>query len=262
MEADSGLQVDARQNGLHFRPGAGSDMKYAVPEPEYSAIEPDAAVANHSPTLPESRSRICGLRHTTFVLSVLLAVVLVLGVASAALAGHYATMRDGGFVLPLSSIQPCVMNLHRLTIFFACRASSPACPAVNSAGGASNSSNSSSSSNNNSTLHLTPTTNCTSLSTQWTAPYTKAQFNLHCKTDFVGNDLFGTFTYTFEDCINNCALYNQHFSTRGIGNCIGVSYTINATAFPPSYIGNCFLKGASGAATVSPDTSSAVAVNS
>ena len=141
--------------------------------------------------------------------------------------------------------------------------STPACPAVNSVNGLSNSSsNSNNGGNNNSTLILRPITNCTSLGTQYTAPYTKALFNLHCKTDFVGNDLFGTFTYTFEDCINNCALFNQNFNSHGLGNCTGVSYTTNATAFPPWYKGNCFLKGAAGDGSTSQDTSSAVTVTS
>ena len=95
MQTGSGLEVDARQNGLHSRPDAGTDTKYAITKPEYLGMEPDAAVATPPHMSPESRRRIFGLRQSTFVLSVVLAIVLALGITSAALAGHYA-MRVGG----------------------------------------------------------------------------------------------------------------------------------------------------------------------
>ena len=87
MQTNAGLEVDARQIGLY---SAGDIAKYAVTQPENAGFEPDAVGASTFLSSPETPRKIVGLRQTIFVLSVLLAVVLILGVASAALAGHYA----------------------------------------------------------------------------------------------------------------------------------------------------------------------------
>ncbi len=90
MQTNAGLEVDARQIGLYSPLRADDIAKYAVAQPENAGFGPDAAGASTFPSSPETPRKIVGLRQTIFVLSVLLAVVLILGVASAALAGHYA----------------------------------------------------------------------------------------------------------------------------------------------------------------------------
>ncbi len=161
------------------------------------------------------------------------------------------------------------------------RLSSPAlsinCPTPSAVGptyssGSNNSSNNcptpsavgptySSGSNNssNDTVIFKPISNCSSLGTQYSSPNTQAQFAVHCQTDFAYNDLFSIFIYTFEDCINSCASFNQHYSTNGVGNCTHISYSTNMTVFPKA---NCYIKGASRDGTFNLIVDSAVVVTS
>ena len=89
MQTGSGLEVDARQNGLHSPQGTGDHFKYPATNPESSGIKPDGRTIT-SLSKGAENNRVFGLRQTIFILSILLAVVLALGVTSAALAGHYA----------------------------------------------------------------------------------------------------------------------------------------------------------------------------
>lgn len=97
MEKGPGLEVDSRQNGLHSHSDGTS--------PKYSAIGPDSgsagdyAVGNgvyaSQNTMGEPQRKILGLRRTTFTLSLLLAIVLILGIVSAVGAGTCASKNGG-----------------------------------------------------------------------------------------------------------------------------------------------------------------------
>ena len=66
-------------------------------------------------------------------------------------------------------------------------------------------------------------------------------FNLHCSTDFPGSDLTGVYAYSFEECMNTCATYNDIRTDEGSQGvpCYGVSFDPTMTILA----GNCFLKG-------------------
>ena len=88
MQTSSGLEVDARQNGLHSTLLASDDAKYTGVK-----IEPTSPSTN-SPS-PERPKKILGLQQAALVLSVVLAVVLILEAVSAVIAGVYtARTRD------------------------------------------------------------------------------------------------------------------------------------------------------------------------
>ena len=119
---------------------------------------------------------------------------------------------------------------------------------VSSPGAASPQSSSSSNTTNTTapSIHdIKPTSECKSLP----SPFTSAKgssYNLACGTDLVESeslnapDLVGVYVYTFTDCVNACAIYNDARVTGDHGNstCYAVSYNFalgQAT-------GNCWLK--------------------
>ena len=54
-------------------------------------------------------------------------------------------------------------------------------------------------------------------------------------------DLMGVYVYTFTDCVNACANYNDNSTTGNHGNstCYAVSFNFALAAD----VGNCWLKG-------------------
>ncbi|KAK0744321.1 hypothetical protein B0T21DRAFT_380643 [Apiosordaria backusii] len=67
-------------------------------------------------------------------------------------------------------------------------------------------------------------------------------FDVNCMMDFVGPgvDLTGMTSYTFEDCIKACAIYNNMARNN---TCVGVHFNANLTRIVPRVGGNCWLKG-------------------
>ncbi|KAK0671949.1 hypothetical protein QBC41DRAFT_383968 [Cercophora samala] len=67
-------------------------------------------------------------------------------------------------------------------------------------------------------------------------------FDVNCMMDFrgVGVDLTGMTSYTFEDCIRACAIYNNMARNN---TCVGVGFSANLTTILPRVGGNCWLKG-------------------
>ncbi|KAK4654439.1 hypothetical protein QC762_403760 [Podospora pseudocomata] len=67
-------------------------------------------------------------------------------------------------------------------------------------------------------------------------------FDVNCMMDFkgVGVDLTGMTSYTFEDCIKACAIYNNIARNN---TCVGVGFSANLTTILPKVGGNCWLKG-------------------
>ncbi|KAK4175090.1 hypothetical protein QBC36DRAFT_190718 [Triangularia setosa] len=67
-------------------------------------------------------------------------------------------------------------------------------------------------------------------------------FDVNCMMDFKGPgvDLTGMTSYTFEDCIRACAIYNNMARNN---TCVGVGFSANLTTILPRVGGNCWLKG-------------------
>ncbi|KAK4199257.1 hypothetical protein QBC40DRAFT_340651 [Triangularia verruculosa] len=67
-------------------------------------------------------------------------------------------------------------------------------------------------------------------------------FDVNCMMDVkgVGVDLTGMTSYTFEDCIKACAIYNNMARNN---TCVGVGFSANLTTILPKVGGNCWLKG-------------------
>lgn len=95
---------------------------------------------------------------------------------------------------------------------------------------------------------IKPTSECKSL----ISPFTSARgstYTLECGIDLLETvdfgeqvlDLMGVYVYTFTDCVNACATYNDKRMTGNHGNstCYSVSYNFALTA----HEGNCWLKG-------------------
>lgn len=118
MEKASGLEVDSRQHGLH--------LPQAADEPHYKPLEPDFAGDSgeylHQHQRARAPRKIFGLRRTTFTLSTILAIVLILGIVSAISAGTCAS-KNGGYVTLL--LLQWHGTQHGLTNSIAIRADSP-----------------------------------------------------------------------------------------------------------------------------------------
>ncbi|KAK4187429.1 hypothetical protein QBC35DRAFT_498775 [Podospora australis] len=67
-------------------------------------------------------------------------------------------------------------------------------------------------------------------------------FDVNCMMDFIGPgvDLTGMTTYTFDDCIRACAIFNKQARNN---TCVGVHFNANLTTILPKVHGNCWLKG-------------------
>ena len=90
---------------------------------------------------------------------------------------------------------------------------------------------------------IKPTSECKSL----ISPFTSAKgstYTLECGVDllekfyFHENDLMGVYVYTFTDCVNACAFYNDA-GNHGNSTCYAVSFNFALSADK----GNCWLKG-------------------
>ncbi len=84
----------------------------------------------------------------------------------------------------------------------------------------------------------TPTFNCIPSAT-YTAQITDFVFTSRCGTDYAGQDLLGLYMYSFDDCIEACANWNEQAAGRN-ASCRAISY--DTTMSLP--VGNCFLKPA------------------
>ena len=93
MEKGSSLEVDARQNGLHA-PQVASEPKYKAIGPDADGVVGSGAYTYQGQVIQETR-KILGLRRTTFTLSALLAIALILGIVSAVGAGTCASKNGG-----------------------------------------------------------------------------------------------------------------------------------------------------------------------
>ena len=94
--------------------------------------------------------------------------------------------------------------------------------------------------------NIKPTSECKSLSSFFTSAK-GSTFDLRCGIDlnaigiYDSSDLVGVYVYTFTDCVNACAIFNDRTSTGGHGNrtCYAVSFNFALAADQ----GNCWLKG-------------------
>ncbi|GAB1316155.1 Apple domain-containing protein [Madurella fahalii] len=66
-------------------------------------------------------------------------------------------------------------------------------------------------------------------------------FDVSCMMDYIGPgvDITAMTTYSFDDCIGACAMFNK-FSRNN--TCVGVHFNANLTTVLPMHHGNCFLK--------------------
>ena len=94
--------------------------------------------------------------------------------------------------------------------------------------------------------NIKPTSECKNLS----SPFTSARgftYNLECGIDLIevtvygGHDLMGVYVYTFTDCVNACAFFNDDTYTSGHGN--GTCYAVSFNFALSQNEGNCWLKG-------------------
>lgn len=67
-------------------------------------------------------------------------------------------------------------------------------------------------------------------------------FDVSCMMDLIGPgiDLTGMTTYTFDDCIRACAIFNKQARNN---TCVAVHFNANLTTILPRVHGNCWLKG-------------------
>lgn len=92
---------------------------------------------------------------------------------------------------------------------------------------------------------LRPVSSCRRLaagSVIYTVPYSTLFFEVHCNGAFTsyqyGPDIMGIYLYTFEDCINACAKYNDLPRWHLNSTCYAVTYYSE-----PEEGANCWLKG-------------------
>ena len=189
---------------------------------------------------PQSR-RVCGLRPVTFFLSIALAAFVVLAAIAAGVAGSFAAKRGDAryYCLPYHRYEA-------RTDISTCRTASQPQPCSSSQ--AFNAS--SPSSNDTSGLptylyHINdspfqPTSNCTTLSSNYTSRFTSASFKLQCGLDLYGHDMYSVFVYYFTDCIEACAAVSRWPKLNQ--TCYGVTFDINFDLTSGGQYGNCFLK--------------------
>ena len=97
-----------------------------------------------------------------------------------------------------------------------------------------------------STHDIKPTSECKSLISPFTSA-TGSIYTLECGIDlkealyFDFRDLMGVYVYTFKDCINACAIYNNKGATGNHGN--STCYAVSFNFVLPEDEGNCWLKG-------------------
>ncbi|KAL8790921.1 MAG: hypothetical protein Q9213_000346 [Squamulea squamosa] len=86
-----------------------------------------------------------------------------------------------------------------------------------------------------------PTDNCTAIGDKeiYVAAFTKMRFTVHCETDYPGSDMLGIWVFTFADCMEACASWNDHKNTP---SCHAVTYNYGDDFTEESGFGNCFLK--------------------
>ncbi|KAM0796575.1 hypothetical protein BDR22DRAFT_866588 [Usnea florida] len=93
---------------------------------------------------------------------------------------------------------------------------------------------------------IKPTSECKSLISPFTSA-TGSTYTLACgidlleTTDFRFRDLMGVYVYTFTDCVNACAIYNDDSITGNHGN--STCYAVSFNFALPEDEGNCWLKG-------------------
>ncbi|MCJ1279695.1 hypothetical protein MMC21_007519 [Puttea exsequens] len=223
---ENGLEVDARQNGLH----QGLYDDNSPPEAYHSPASNEGKHTQDSQaprTAQELETRVFGLRRVTFLLSVALAFSVIMAIIAAAVGGSLAAKR--------------LHELHRT-----CKIEpnpGPGPDNLNASGNANPSPCSPSQTSAN--ITATPSSNCSNISN----PYTtlNSSFNLYCGSDFAFNDLMSIFVYTFEDCMNACVSYNLnnvYEKTHLHSECGGVSFSPVQTRDPEVNFlnGNCWLK--------------------
>ncbi len=66
-------------------------------------------------------------------------------------------------------------------------------------------------------------------------------FDVNCMMAYIGPgvDIAGMTTYTFNDCLRACAMFNMFARNN---TCVGVFFNANLTTSLPMFNGNCFLK--------------------
>ena len=105
--------------------------------------------------------------------------------------------------------------------------------------------------------HIIPSSNCSDMGSTYISAGSKASFTIHCETDFRQGDIMGVWVFTFADCMEACAAYNNK---KNSPPCYAVSYDPEGDIFTQwSGFGNCFLKGSKDIPALSTNlTSSAV----
>ena len=96
----------------------------------------------------------------------------------------------------------------------------------------------------NSTTSILATSDCDKINKIYISTIdTHTEFNVFCESDMTTGTYLGVFVYTFEDCIEGCASFNDFQPDRG-GNltCHGVSFITDYYRNPENLRGNCFLK--------------------
>ena len=234
---EGGLEVDGRNNLPVPCQKQGEGYKYYNGEEQC-----DQHSCNRCFSDPRTQSRqFCGLRPVTFFLSIALALFVVLAAIAAGAAGSLAAKRGDARYYYLS--------YHRYearTDTSTCRTACQSQPCSSSQ--AFNAS--SPSSNETSGLptypsHINdspfqPTSNCTSLSSNYNSRFTSASFKLQCGLDLHGHDMYSVFVYYFTDCIEACAAVSKWPNLNQ--TCYGVTFDIDFDLTSGGQYGNCFLK--------------------
>lgn len=204
---DGGLEVDGRNSLPIPLQNHGEGYKYYNGEEQHaqSTYKPYPPKPN-----PQSR-RFCGLRLPTFVLSIALAVFIVVAAIALGVAGSLAAKR--GSTRNIVSCPPS-NNTSSLPTYSYYINDSP----------------------------FQPTSNCTSLGSNYTSLFTGASFKPQCGLDLPSNDLYSVFVYYFTDCIEACAAVAKY---PGLNQtCYGVAFDTDYDLTPGGQYGNCFLKNA------------------
>ncbi|KAK0615589.1 hypothetical protein B0T17DRAFT_510177 [Bombardia bombarda] len=190
----------------YYRPLSAKSTK-----PIQTSENPYASGPFRPVVVPNKKTTILGLRPPTFILSVLLALVVVI----AAIGGGV-----GASVAVANAKKECASN-----------------------------SGSRTPGSVNGTIATVPTEGLLDFDCPQTAKSRQIVnlgsspwgFEVKCKSDYIGSniDIAGMTTYSFTDCITACALFN---SFAGNNTCVGVYFNGNLTALLPDHHGNCFLK--------------------
>ncbi|KAH8908310.1 hypothetical protein BR93DRAFT_966388 [Coniochaeta sp. PMI_546] len=194
---------------------------------------------NHSRS---PRTKILGLRKTTFILTSLLVIVTIAAAIACGVGGSIAAQctRETNNIDSAPSPQTNgTESIHTVTVTMTVPAPAPTVAAVSAAP-------------NNGT---TPTTsglvvptgtlalNCPNLDqagqqTIKIGGYTW-YFNSMCGTDFAGHDIVGIISYSLQNCLQACVMYNLFY---GDNNCVAVHFTADMVGALAANFANCWLK--------------------